>query len=200
MMVLIRCRTRKLSRGGATLVEFAITLPIVFLLFFGMIELSRLFMLQHSADTAAYEGARNAIVPGAKPQDAVLAASELLRAAGIKNGQIVVQPDVITEETALITVTTVIPLSDNGWVVPNFFGGRIVKSEVTLICERPPMIMLTGIPRLRLNALQLNLDADDGNNDTSDGNNDTSDGNAADTPDSSGPGNSSSAPGQQKIP
>ncbi len=76
----------------------------------------------------------------------------------------------ITEETALVTVTTIVPLSDNGWVVPNFFGGRIVKSQVTLICERPPMIMLTGIPKLRLNALQLNLDAEDGNNDTSDGN------------------------------
>lgn len=170
MMVVIRSEKNKARRRGATLVEFAVTLPIVFLLFFGMIELSRLFMLQHSADTAAYEGARNAIVPGAKPQDAVLAASELLRAAGIKNGQIIVDPEVITEETALVTVTTIVPLSDNGWVVPNFFGGRIVKSQVTLICERPPMIMLTGIPKLRLNALQLNLDAEDGNNDTSDGN------------------------------
>ncbi len=84
MMVVIRSEKNKARRRGATLVEFAVTLPIVFLLFFGMIELSRLFMLQHSADTAAYEGARNAIVPGAKPQDAVLAASELLRAAGIK--------------------------------------------------------------------------------------------------------------------
>lgn len=167
MVILTLDKKSESSRSGATLVEFAITLPIVFLMFFGMIELSRLFMLQHSADTAAYEGARNAIVPGAKPQDAVLAANELLRAAGVKNGQITVQPNVITEETALVTVTTIIPLSDNGWVVPNFFGGRIVKSEVTLICERPPMIMLTGIPRLRLNALQLNLDDDDGNNDTS---------------------------------
>ena len=145
------------NRFGATLVEFAISLPIVFMIFFGMIEVSRFFMLQHSADTAAYEGARNAIVPGAKPEDAIVAASDLLKAAGVKGGQITVEPEFITEETALVTVSTVIPLKATGWVVPNFFGEGMVKSEVTLICERPPMVMLTGIPKLRLTSLELNL-------------------------------------------
>ncbi len=106
-------------------------------------------MLQHSADTAAYEGARNAIVPGAKSEDARQAATALLRAAGIKRGQVFVEPEIITEETAAITVRTVIPLNDNSWVVPNFFGGRVVDSSVTLICERPALVMLTGIPVLR---------------------------------------------------
>ncbi len=92
MLGCVQCERKRGGRLGATLVEFAITLPIVFLLLFGMIELSRLFMLQHSADTAAYEGARNAIVPGAKPEDAVVAASELLRAAGLRGGQILVEP------------------------------------------------------------------------------------------------------------
>ncbi len=49
-------------------------LPIIMLLFYGMIELSRVLLLQHSVDTAAYEGARCAIVPGAKSDEATACA------------------------------------------------------------------------------------------------------------------------------
>ncbi len=41
-------------------------------------------MLKESADSAAYEGARVAIVAGAVPSEARLASEALLRASGVK--------------------------------------------------------------------------------------------------------------------
>ncbi len=138
-----------LPRSGATLVEFGVALPITFLLLFGMVELSRLLLLQQTADTAAYEGARNIIVSGAKPDEAVIAANQLLSAARIRDATIEVSPDIITEETATVYVRVEIPVASNGWIGPKFFSGKSVSSEVTLLCERPPLIMLTGIPKLK---------------------------------------------------
>ena len=57
----------KSSRSGAVLVEFALVLPVIMFTFACMVEISRVMLLQHTADTAAYEGARSAMVPGAIP-------------------------------------------------------------------------------------------------------------------------------------
>ncbi|MBX3440075.1 MAG: pilus assembly protein, partial [Planctomycetaceae bacterium] len=58
-------------RGGATTVELAIVLPVLFLFVFSAIEFSRLNMLRHLASVAAYEGARQGIVLGATADEAV---------------------------------------------------------------------------------------------------------------------------------
>ncbi len=67
----------KPHRRGAAIVEFSLVMPIILLFFTTMIELSRVLMLQHTADTAAYEAARSAMVPGGKAQDAHNAANSL---------------------------------------------------------------------------------------------------------------------------
>ncbi len=137
------------NRHGATLVEFAFVLPILLGLFFGMVELSRVMLLQHSVDTAAYEGARNAMVPGATINDAVLSAQKLLDAARLNSATITVEPQVITESTPLVTVRIELPVAQNSWVPPFWFTRGTVISEVTLITERPPMVQLTGVPTLK---------------------------------------------------
>ena len=53
------------SRAGATAVEFAIVAPIFFLIMLASFEFSRLNVIRHTADNAAYEAARHAMVPGA---------------------------------------------------------------------------------------------------------------------------------------
>ncbi|MBZ0258666.1 pilus assembly protein, partial [bacterium] len=45
------------ERGSAT-VEFALVLPILMLLLFGIIEFGRVLSVQHLLNTAAREGAR----------------------------------------------------------------------------------------------------------------------------------------------
>jgi Flp pilus assembly protein TadG len=136
-------------RCGAALVEFAVVLPIILLIFAAMIEISRVLLLQHSADTAAYEGARNAMVPGATSDEATQAAQALLTAAGLKSSKITVTPTEITEATPLITVQVEIPIAPNAWISPTWFGQSSVTSETTLFCERPPMVQLTGIPQMQ---------------------------------------------------
>lgn len=91
-------------RAGAVLIEFATALPIVVIFFSGMIEIGRVMMLQHTADTAAYEGARDAMVPGATADEAMKEAAQLLANAGLLSSVIKISPDVITEETSFLTV------------------------------------------------------------------------------------------------
>lgn len=136
-------------RSGAVLVEFAIVLPIIVVIFSGMIEISRVMMLQHTADTAAYEGARAGMVPGASAEEAKMEAKLLLQAAGLKAASVTVIPDVITEETAFLTVAVHIPVAANSWITPTQFFDFTIKSEVSLFCERSPVILLTGIPDLK---------------------------------------------------
>lgn len=133
---------------GAVLVEFAVVLPVAFLLFMAFLEISHALLLQHSVDTAAYEGARHAMVPGAKASEAVIAASKLCKSARLKDYQVIVDPEVITEETPFITVRVEIPVSSNALGGSFFFKSKRLSSQVTLMCERPPMVQLTGIPVL----------------------------------------------------
>ena len=160
-MVTKRFNHRMKTKRGVALVEFAVVLPIVLLIFAAMIEISRVLLLQHSADTAAYEGARCAMVPGATSGEATLAAQKLLQAAGLKSALIIVTPSVITEETPLITVHVEIPVAQNAWISPKWFQGSKIVSETTLFCERPPMVQLTGVPKL--SAMAKTLKASKGN-------------------------------------
>ena len=138
-----------MHKRGAALVEFAMVMPILMMFFYGMIELSRVLLLQHTADTASYEGARFAIVPGATSQDAVDCASKLLATGKLKSAKITVTPTVITEDTPVITVLVDVPMREIAWMTPFWFKKGSVKSEVTLVTERPPIIQLTGVPQLK---------------------------------------------------
>ena len=51
------CSRREHGRHGATTVELALVLPVLFIIVFGSFEFSRLNMLKHLAEVAAYEGA-----------------------------------------------------------------------------------------------------------------------------------------------
>ena len=63
----LAARNSKLAtrRTGATAVEFAIVAPIFYTLVIASLEFGRLNIIRHTADQAAYEAARFAMVPGA---------------------------------------------------------------------------------------------------------------------------------------
>lgn len=143
---------RRATPRGAALVEFAMTLPLLLAFLAGMLELSRVLMLQHTADTAAYEGARNAMVPGAAADEAYKTAESLLKCAGVKRYSIQVSPTQITESTPLIHVKVDIPVAANSWIAPQWLFGSSVTGDVTIFCERPPMVMLTGVPEVEAQA------------------------------------------------
>src|SRR5688572_28302526 len=108
-------------RRATTTVEFAVTLPLVLLLFFGSIEFGRVNMLRHSAAQAAYEGARRGIVPGATADDVKTAAGQILDSTFASSYTVTVTPSTITRNTTEVTVNISLPLADNSWVVPRYF-------------------------------------------------------------------------------
>ena len=57
-------RKKGISKDGAALTEFALVALVFFILFFGIIEFSRLMLMYHHVGNAAREGSRYAIVHG----------------------------------------------------------------------------------------------------------------------------------------
>lgn len=124
-------RRYRTERTGATAVEFAIVAPIIFLLFLGAIEITRLNFLRHSAANAAYEAARNAIVPGGNAEDATARALSLLAAVQADHGV-----DIrFTEAPDHVAVTVVIPMNMNSWGVTRYTSGFRITESCTLSRE-----------------------------------------------------------------
>ncbi|MCA9260426.1 MAG: pilus assembly protein [Planctomycetales bacterium] len=124
---------RTLDRAGTTTVEFALTAPILFLLVFGSIELSRANMLMHTAEIAATEGARRSIIPGATAAECQAAATAELDVLGVRSYDVLVSPSTITADTAAVTVTVNVPLDgDNAYLMPRFLMGKSLTKVVTL--------------------------------------------------------------------
>lgn len=127
-----RRQASSLKREGTTVVEFAVTLPLVLLLFFGSIEFSRVNMLRHSAAQAAYEGARRGIVPGATAADVQGAANAIMNSAFASSYTVNVVPTTISASTPEVTVNITVPLAANSWVVPDYFAGKTLTRSFTL--------------------------------------------------------------------
>ena len=132
----IQKRLRQRTSRGAVTVEFALVSVIFFTLVMGMIEFSRLNIMRHAADNAAYEGARVGIVPGATATDVKAAAQQQLDALNINTSTVVVTPDPLTSAANHVTVSVTIPVAENSWIVPRFSNGMNIDSSATLGTER----------------------------------------------------------------
>ncbi len=119
----------KRNRTGATAVEFAMALPLLLLMLFGTYELSRVNMMFHTAEAAAYEGARLGITPGASSDECEQAAAAMLATAGIKNAQITTR---LQEDAETISVTVSLSYRDNTVMFPIFMGQ---DARITKTCE-----------------------------------------------------------------
>jgi Flp pilus assembly protein TadG len=129
------CRSQSIRRGAFT-VEFALTIPIVFTLVFGVIELSRVVMLDNSTENAAYEGCRAAITPGATATKARTGALEILNAVGAQGSIITVSPATINDDVNEVTITVEIPINNNVWIATPLTSGLVLKHSCTLSRER----------------------------------------------------------------
>jgi len=136
---------KRSDRRGATVVEFAITFPVLLLVVFGSIELTRVAMLRHTANHAAYVGTRRGIIPGADATDVVLAVEQHLRTVGIQGAVVTVSPAIIGDDTTLVDVEVTFPVSENSLVVPEFVSGDIIGNSV-MLTERPKAVTALNLP------------------------------------------------------
>ncbi|TWT39150.1 TadE/TadG family type IV pilus assembly protein [Blastopirellula retiformator] len=135
-----RIRTQRRSglphRTGAALVELAFAGPILFMFILACFEFGRLTMIRHTADNAAYEAARYAMVPGATSAEAVDKATQLLATVGARKVEVDVNPKVLAPETKTITVTVRVPIAGNSWVAPKYFSSYAIEATSHLATER----------------------------------------------------------------
>jgi hypothetical protein len=131
------------GRRGTTAIEFAMTAPILFLLVLAGFEFSRASVLINSAKIAASEGARSGIVLGTTASEIEAVVRNELAIVGIAHADVLVDPEVVTDETALVTVGVSVPIDHrNGYVIPKFFVGDYV-------------VKVTAIPREAKNDAQM---------------------------------------------
>ena len=128
-------KSQSKNRRAVLAVEFAMTLPIVFSIFIASLEFSRLNMIRNSTDNAAYEGAREGILPGATAARVRAQVDRSLRAVGIRQGRVVIQPPVITSSTPTIQVSVIVPLAANAWVSPLYSTSRSITKSCKLSRE-----------------------------------------------------------------
>lgn len=131
-----RTRRRKLpNRRGAVAVEFALTAPLLFMFLFAALELGHANMVFNVAEAAAYEGARQGIVPGATVADCEAAVDRLLGIAKIQGGTVTVTPSSLTTESDTIQVTIQVPYSQNTIITPTFTQGLNIQRTCVLSRE-----------------------------------------------------------------
>jgi Flp pilus assembly protein TadG len=126
---------RQHRRRGALTVEFALTVPILFALVLGALEFSHINMVRNTIENAAYEGARQGIVPGSSAADVTAEAEKILKVVGVRGESIRVTPAFIANDTDRVTVTINVPLDMNGFIVPLFMKGKTLTRVVTLTRE-----------------------------------------------------------------
>lgn len=131
----IHLRSGRRHRIGALTAELAIVLPVLFLFIMASIEFSRAFVVLHTAENAAYEGARVGIVPGATAQEVTDMANGVLDAVGVSKSNIVVEPSVIKNDTPEVTVKVVVPMNKNGYLAPLFLKKKKIIKKITLTRE-----------------------------------------------------------------
>lgn len=138
----LRHRKRK-NRRGATIVEFALVAPFLFIICFACMEFQRFHMMSAMAEDAAYFAARNVMVPGATVSEGEAVGLDNLAAIGTKGATVDVDPYAgttlqtdIDEDTTTVTVTVTVPITQNALFIPLFLTSGNITKSVTLATER----------------------------------------------------------------
>jgi len=97
-----------------------------------MWEFSRAEMIRQTAASAAYEGARQAIVAGGSASDATQMVGAIMQAVGISGTNVVVTPSVITSSTDSVQIAVTVPLAGNAWISPLFLKNLQINQNMTL--------------------------------------------------------------------
>jgi Flp pilus assembly protein TadG len=109
VLAAVRCRSRWRAEDGAELIEFAMVLPLMLLIVFGVIDFGLLFQRYHVITNAAREGARVAVLPGYLDADVEARVAQFLTAGGLTEPAVttVLPPETITVGTQCIEVRPV---------------------------------------------------------------------------------------------
>jgi Flp pilus assembly protein TadG len=143
------CALQARPRFGAAAVEFALLVPVLFLLVFTFIEIGRGIMVTHLLTNAARIGARSGIIQGVSTAQITTTVNSYLTANGISGDSATVQVNDGSSDASTaksgdeITVTVTVPVSQVSWVpvswVPSlntgttgYLNGATLSGQFTL--------------------------------------------------------------------
>ncbi len=119
------------------MIEFAICLPVFFLIAMGTIETCRMIYLRQSLKLAAYECARVGIMPGMSPETLQSQCDVILGGRRIRNYQLVCTPanpaDLKFGE--LFKTTVSVSAQENALVGAWFYQNKILSESVSIMAE-----------------------------------------------------------------
>jgi Flp pilus assembly protein TadG len=125
------CRSCRRKRSGAAVVEFAVVVPVFFLLVFGMIEYGRLVMVQQVLTNASREGARVGVLDGATVTSVTSAVNNYLTSANINGSTTTVSPNPPSSAAygGSVTVTVSVGFNQVSWLPsPIYLGGKTLTA------------------------------------------------------------------------
>jgi len=117
---------------AAAVVEFAVVLPLLLTILFGIIEYGWVFMVRQSLQTAAREGCRVAILQtSTEPYAAVLArVADVMEPTGLTTYEVTMTHATVAEPIEVVDV--VVPYADVS-LMGGFFGSHV--SEIGGSCS-----------------------------------------------------------------
>ena len=130
-------RTRRLAaaRRGTVAVEMALTLPLLLFIVFASYEFARANMIRHTVEAAAYEGARQGILPGADVTQVEDGANFVLASIAARDTTIEVDPSPLIAQSKTVEVIITCPLGSNLTFAPFFLKEGTIRRSCRLARE-----------------------------------------------------------------
>jgi hypothetical protein len=124
-------------RRGVAAVEAAVCLPILVLLTFAVLECCDAIFIKQGLAVSAFEGARVAILPGAKRENVEAQIRKVLLERDIQGGSFKISPANFADlpPRSHVTVEVEAPAAQNSIVGAGFFTNTILRSSTTMMVE-----------------------------------------------------------------
>lgn len=132
-----RWRSSRTTARGTAAVEFALVAPLLFLLFFGFVDVGRAIMVKNLLTSAARDGARTATLDGATVSGVQTEVTSFLADTGISGVTVSVTPDPLdtAEIGDPVTVNVSVPFGAVSWLPSSFYFGDVTL-ESTVVMRR----------------------------------------------------------------
>lgn len=125
------------ERNGAAIVEFALFLPLFFMITMATIETCRVLYLRQSLTIAAYECARLGVIPGMTLETLEFQCDSIVNGRDIHNVKLTVEPPDLSglHYGDPLTVTVEAKVDDNAILGTWFYRGRTLRETVVILGE-----------------------------------------------------------------
>ena len=129
-------RASRHRRRGLAVVEFAICIPVIFVVVLGAIECTTMIFVDQSLNVVAYEGIRAAAKNGSRTSDVLARANEVIAERRLEQTRVELIPPVVESvpQGQPIKIRVTAPTDPNSVMRLEFFSGNLV-AEATMMKE-----------------------------------------------------------------